>query len=41
MEIEFFGGNAIKIKQGGESIGFDLGSDDGKKSAVAAKDVKG
>ena len=24
MEIEFFGHNAIKIKQGSESIGFDL-----------------
>ena len=41
MEIEFFGHNAIKIKQGSESIGFDLEAvNGGKKVASALKDVK-
>ena len=41
MEIEYFGGNAIKIKEGGESIGFDLsGSGSDKKASAALKDVK-
>ncbi len=40
MEIEYFGGNAIKIKQSGESIGIDLSLPGTNKLAGGAKDLK-
>jgi hypothetical protein len=40
MEIEYFGGNAVKIKQGGESIGVDLSVPGSTKLAGGAKDLK-
>lgn len=40
MEIEYFGGSAIKIKQGGDSIGIDLSLPGSPKLVGGVKDLK-
>ncbi len=40
MEIEYFGGNAIKFKEGNSSIGFDLTLPGIKKPVGASKELK-